>query len=89
MNAKTKSPAPETSSVVIHPALAPIFYLLSTWRAQGEGCFPTIDSFSYGEELHFSHSPNKSFTSHVPRGRSSGGRWKIATVNESENRSYQ
>lgn len=38
----------------------------------------------------------KSFTSHVPpsgrqgpRGRSSGGRWKIATVNESENRSYQ
>ncbi|KAG4953061.1 hypothetical protein JHK87_038655 [Glycine soja] len=59
MNAKTKSPAPETSSVVIHPAVAPIFYLLSTWRAQGEGCFPTIDSFSYGEELHFSHSPNK------------------------------
>ncbi|KHN40169.1 UPF0678 fatty acid-binding protein-like protein [Glycine soja] len=44
---------------VIHPAVAPLSYLLGTWRGQGEGGFPTINSFSYGEELHFSHSPNK------------------------------
>ncbi|RZB66405.1 UPF0678 fatty acid-binding protein-like protein isoform B [Glycine soja] len=59
MNAKTNSSAPETSPPVIHPAVAPLSYLLGTWRGQGEGGFPTINSFSYGEELHFSHSPNK------------------------------
>ncbi|KAJ0099633.1 hypothetical protein Patl1_19763 [Pistacia atlantica] len=40
----------------IHPAIAPLSYLLGTWRGQGEGGFPTINSFHYGEELHFSHS---------------------------------
>ncbi|XP_020237522.1 UPF0678 fatty acid-binding protein-like protein At1g79260 [Cajanus cajan] len=59
MDAKTESPAPETSQPAIHPAVAPLSFLLGTWRGQGEGGFPTIHSFSYGEELHFSHSPNK------------------------------
>ncbi|XP_062093049.1 peroxynitrite isomerase Rv2717c [Humulus lupulus] len=40
----------------IHPAIAPLSFLLGKWRGQGEGGFPTINSFSYGEELHFSHS---------------------------------
>jgi len=66
MNAKTNSSAPETSPPVIHPAVAPLSYLLGTWRGQGEGGFPTINSFSYGEELHFSHSPNKVFLSLSP-----------------------
>uniref|UniRef100_A0A803P3E0 THAP4-like heme-binding domain-containing protein n=1 Tax=Cannabis sativa TaxID=3483 RepID=A0A803P3E0_CANSA len=40
----------------IHPAIAPLSFLLGKWRGQGQGGFPTINSFSYGEELHFSHS---------------------------------
>jgi hypothetical protein len=31
-------------------------YLLGTWRGQGDGVYPTIPSFRYGEELRFSHS---------------------------------
>ncbi|KAB2633842.1 fatty acid-binding-like protein [Pyrus ussuriensis x Pyrus communis] len=36
--------------------LGPISYLLGTWKGQGEGGFPTINSFSYVEQLNFSHS---------------------------------
>ncbi|VVA95841.1 unnamed protein product [Arabis nemorensis] len=40
----------------LHPSVAPLSYLLGTWRGQGEGKYPTIPSFLYGEELSFSHS---------------------------------
>lgn len=40
----------------IHPAIAPISFLLGTWRGEGEGGFPTIQSFKYGEEIKFWHS---------------------------------
>ncbi|XP_068657590.1 peroxynitrite isomerase Rv2717c [Aristolochia californica] len=40
----------------MHPAIVPLSYLLGTWRGQGEGCFPTINHFKYGEEITFSHS---------------------------------
>lgn len=40
----------------LHPFVAPLSYLLGTWRGQGEGEYPTIPSFGYGEELRFSHS---------------------------------
>ncbi|KAM5586923.1 peroxynitrite isomerase Rv2717c [Rosa sericea] len=43
-------------SPAVHPAIAPLSYLLGSWKGQGEGGFPTINSFSYGEQLHFSHS---------------------------------
>ncbi|KAA8523383.1 hypothetical protein F0562_009806 [Nyssa sinensis] len=43
----------------VHPAVEPLSFLLGTWRGQGEGGFPTISSFKYGEELHFSHPGNK------------------------------
>ncbi|KAH1032385.1 hypothetical protein J1N35_044559 [Gossypium stocksii] len=42
-------------SSAIHPAVAPLSYLLGTWKGEGEGGYPTINSFRYGEELHFSH----------------------------------
>ncbi|KVI10243.1 UPF0678 fatty acid-binding protein-like protein At1g79260 [Cynara cardunculus var. scolymus] len=45
--------------VVVHPAIGPLAYLLGTWRGQGEGGFPTISSFTYGEELNFTHPGNK------------------------------
>lgn len=40
----------------LHPAIAPLSFLLGRWKGQGEGGFPTINSFAYGEELLFSHS---------------------------------
>ncbi|KAG0489374.1 hypothetical protein HPP92_008185 [Vanilla planifolia] len=40
----------------LHPAIAPLTFLLGKWRGEGEGGFPTINSFAYGEELLFSHS---------------------------------
>ncbi|KAJ4797707.1 UPF0678 fatty acid-binding protein-like protein [Rhynchospora pubera] len=41
---------------LLHPAIAPLEFLLGRWRGEGEGGFPTINSFRYGEELFFSHS---------------------------------
>ncbi|KAJ9562976.1 hypothetical protein OSB04_008136 [Centaurea solstitialis] len=44
---------------VVHPAVEPLAYLIGTWRGEGEGGFPTISSFTYGEELTFTHPGNK------------------------------
>ena len=52
------TPAP-TQPPVPHPAVAPLAFLLCKWRGEGEGSFPTISSFRYGEELLFSHHPSK------------------------------
>ncbi|KAF6135156.1 hypothetical protein GIB67_035227 [Kingdonia uniflora] len=40
----------------LHPGLTPLSYLIGKWRGEGEGGFPTINSFKYGEEITFSHS---------------------------------
>ncbi|KAI8535625.1 hypothetical protein RHMOL_Rhmol10G0188700 [Rhododendron molle] len=56
----SESSAPQQAQVVaVHPAVEPLSYLLGTWRGQGEGGFPTINSFKYGEQLNFSHPGNK------------------------------
>ncbi|OMO84830.1 Calycin-like protein [Corchorus capsularis] len=50
----------EKENPAIHPAIAPLSYLLGRWRGEGEGGYPTINSFRYGEELQFSHpAPGK------------------------------
>lgn len=59
----------------VHPAVAPLAYLLGTWRGQGQGCYPTIRSFSYTEELQFTHSnPHKPVIAYAQKTwRSPGG----------------
>nr|GEU91775.1 hypothetical protein [Tanacetum cinerariifolium] len=49
----------EGGARVVHPAVEPLSYLIGTWKGTGEGGFPTISSFSYGEELTFTHPGNK------------------------------
>ena len=39
----------------LHPALLPLSWLLGTWRGHGRGDYPTIEEFSYGQEVSFSH----------------------------------
>jgi hypothetical protein len=44
------------SEPALHPAVAPIAFLLGTWRGEGKGEYSTIESFSYGEEVRFWHN---------------------------------
>jgi THAP4-like, heme-binding beta-barrel domain len=40
----------------LNPALAPVAFLLGTWRGEGEGQYPSIRPFRYREEIRFSHN---------------------------------
>ncbi|GMN55513.1 hypothetical protein TIFTF001_024641 [Ficus carica] len=57
----------------IHPAIEPLSFLLGKWRGHGEGGFPTINSFSYGEELLFSHSGKKPVIAYAQK------TWKLSS----------
>jgi hypothetical protein len=45
----------ELSVAPLHEDVAALAFLLGTWRGQGEGGFPTMEPFRYGEELTFEH----------------------------------
>ena len=40
---------------VVHSDLGPLALLIGTWVGEGEGRYPTIESFAYGEEVVFGH----------------------------------
>lgn len=55
-----------------HDALAPLSFLLGTWKGQGRGHYPTIEEFTYEEEATFSHN-GKPFLIYSQRTRSPEG----------------
>jgi THAP4-like, heme-binding beta-barrel domain len=43
------------SEPAVHQDVAPVAWLLGTWRGEGSGAYPTIEPFRYGEEVRFWH----------------------------------
>ena len=39
----------------LHKSLLPLLPLVGVWRGRGQGGYPTIEDFHYGQEIRFSH----------------------------------
>jgi hypothetical protein len=45
----------EIDTQVLHAALTPVAFLVGRWAGEGDGQYPAIEPFRYGEEVTFSH----------------------------------
>ena len=64
----------EIDTRVLHTALTPLAFLVGRWAGEGDGQYPTIEPFRYGEEVTFSHV-GKPFLAYAQRSWSlEGGR---------------
>lgn len=57
---------PAGESPPLHEALAPLAFLLGTWRGVGVGGYPSIEPFRFGQEVVFGHA-GKPVLSYVSR----------------------
>lgn len=60
------------SPASLAPNLAPVGMILGTWAGQGAGSYPTIDDFSYTEEITFT-DVGKPFLHYVQKTRGPAG----------------
>ncbi|XP_065851925.1 peroxynitrite isomerase Rv2717c [Euphorbia lathyris] len=60
-------------AAALHPAISPLSFLLGTWKGEGEGGYPTISSFKYGEQLQFSPISGKPVISYTQK------TWKLSS----------
>lgn len=59
-------------ATALSPALSPVAALLGTWRGDGAGSYPTIEDFSYTDEVVFT-DVGKPFLHYVQRSWSPAG----------------
>lgn len=57
----------------LHPDLEPIRFLVGSWRGEGHGQYPTIDPFTYTEEVSYVPGPGKPFLLYTQRTRGEDG----------------
>lgn len=50
----------------LHPALMPVAWLLGTWHGNGKGEYPTIEAYSFEQEIVFAHD-GRSFLHYFSR----------------------
>lgn len=79
----TSSPVPP-----LHADVEPFAFMLGTWRGRGEGSYPTIDDFTYREEVTFEHvgKPFLSYTQKTRHGETGAplhaeaGYWRFPSI---------